>query len=107
MTALFVNQETHIFCMQTISNGFTPTDAVAFNDAHFGAGTGTVYLDEVRCSGSESKLADCSRSSSVSCYRHWWYRYSHVGAGVRCQGKYQMCQPILCTNYFYVFMIII
>ena len=76
---------------------------MAFTNARFGAGAGTVYLDEVRCSGSESKLADCSRSSFISCYRRsWWYRYSNVGAGVRCQGKYQMCQPILCSNYFYI-----
>ena len=68
-----------------------PTDAVAFIDAHFGAGTGTVYLDEVGCSGSENLLIDCSRSLSINCYRwyrwYWWYRYSNVGAGVRCQGN--------------------
>ena len=61
---------------------------MAFIDAHFGAGTGTVYLDEVGCSGSENLLIDCSRSSSINCYRRYrWYRYSNVGAGVRCQGN--------------------
>ena len=58
-----------------------PTDAVAFGNAHFGAGTGTIYLDNVECTGSETNLNDCSRSSSVSCFG------SHSeDAGVRCQG---------------------
>ena len=58
-----------------------PTDAVAFSGAHFGAGTGTIHLDNVGCTGSENNLIDCSRSSIVSCYR------GHLeDAGVRCQG---------------------
>ena len=58
-----------------------PTDAVAFGNAHFGAGTGTIYLDNVECTGSENNLIDCPRSSSVSCFG------SHSeDAGVRCQG---------------------
>ena len=58
-----------------------PTDAVAFSNAHFGAGTGTIYLDDVGCTGSENNLIDCSRSSTVRCSR------GHLDdAGVRCQG---------------------
>ena len=57
------------------------TDAVAFVDAHFGVGMGTIYLDEVGCTGHETKLTDCSRSSSVYC--HHGHRDD---AGVRCQG---------------------
>ena len=57
------------------------TDAVAFSGARFGTGTGLIYLDEVGCTGSEAKLADCYRSSTVYC------RYGHSeDAGVRCQG---------------------
>ena len=63
------------------TNTCLPTDAVAFGSAHFGAGTGTIYLDGVGCSGSESNLADCSRSSTVSCFRG-----HSEDAGVRCQG---------------------
>ena len=56
------------------------TDAVEFASAHFGSGTGTIYLDNVGCSGSESRLIDCSRNSVVSCFN------GHLeDAGVRCQ----------------------
>ena len=76
-----------------------PTDAVSFSDAHFGIGADPIFLDEVGCSGSESLLIDCPRSSTISCYEtyryrsyyRWYYRWyyrqrSHGGAGVRCQG---------------------
>jgi len=57
------------------------TDAVAFSNAHFGTGNGTILLDDVGCTGSETNLTDCPRSSSVYC------RYGHAeDAGVRCQG---------------------
>ena len=62
---------------------FLPTGAVAFGNAHFGAGVGPVYLDNVHCSGRESNLTDCSSSSIVYCYRG-----HSEDAGVRCQGKF-------------------
>ena len=70
---------------------YYPTDAVAFTNAHFGAGNGTIYLDNVGCTGSENNLIDCPRSSTVSCTS------GHTeDAGVRCQswccfiGMYQL-----------------
>ena len=57
------------------------TDSVAFSRAHFGAGTGTIYLDNVGCTGSENNLNDCSRSSTVTCFGG-----HSEDAGVRCQG---------------------
>ena len=63
------------------------TDAVAFSNAHFGVGTGTIYLDNVGCTGSETNLINCPRSSTVYC------RYGHSeDAGVRCQGLKKMSQ---------------
>ena len=60
---------------------FISTDAVAFSNAHFGAGTGTIYLDDVGCTGNEINLTDCSQSSTVHCSS------GHLqDAGVRCQG---------------------
>ena len=57
--------------------------AVAFSNAYFGAGMGTIHLDNVGCTGSETNLTDCPRSSTVSCMS------GHTeDAGVRCQGKW-------------------
>ena len=63
------------------------TDAVAFTNAHFGAGTGTIFLDDVGCSGNEAKLIDCPRSSTVRCYQG-----HSEDAGVRCQGLKKWCK---------------
>ena len=60
-----------------------PTGAVAFAYAHFGTGTGPIYLDDVACSGSEDSLIECSRSSFVSCSSG-----HREDAGVRCQGMF-------------------
>ena len=60
-----------------------PTDAVAFSSAHFGAGVGPIYLDNVDCDGSESNLINCSNSSFFSCYSG-----HSEDAGVRCQGRH-------------------
>ena len=56
------------------------SDAVSFSAAHFGVGIGQIYLDRVSCSGTEGRLIDCSRASSVTCYRG-----HSEDAGVRCQ----------------------
>ena len=63
------------------------SDAVAFSNAHFGAGTGPIHLDNVGCNGSEMNLLDCSRSSFGSCYSG-----HREDAGVRCQGT------LVCLN---------
>ena len=65
---------------------------MAFADARFGVGAGSIYLDEVGCSGSENNLTDCSRSSAVNCYHtsSLRYRYTRGGAGVKCEGNYEM-----------------
>ena len=66
-----------------------PTDAVTFGSAHFGVGVGSIYLDEVDCAGHETKLTDCSRSSTVSC------SLGHSeDAGVRCQGLDKWCNDV-------------
>ena len=68
------------------NDAFVLTDAVAFSSAHFGAGTGTIYMDYVGCTGSENNLIDCSRSTSFGCFG------SHSqDAGVRCQGLMKQC----------------
>ena len=59
-----------------------PTVAIAFSSAHFGVGVGPIHLDNLDCSGSESKLIDCPRNFIVNCYRG-----HREDAGVRCQGR--------------------
>ena len=54
---------------------------MAFSRAHFGAGTGPIYLDDVACRGSEGRLTDCPRNSTVTCMNG-----HSEDAGVRCQG---------------------
>ena len=70
-----------------------PTDAVAFTNAHFGAGVGPIHLDNVDCSVSESNLTECSRSFAVSCYN------DHLeDAGVRCQGELGITELLECFS---------
>ena len=53
--------------------------AIAYSSAKFGYGTGPIYYRYVGCSGSETTLSACSKSSGSSC--------SHSqDAGVRCFG---------------------
>ena len=67
-------------CKLMHSMSFIPTDAVAFGNALFGSGVGTIYLDEVGCTGHETELTDCFQDSFHCIHGH------REDAGVRCQG---------------------
>ena len=61
------------------------TDAMAFSNAHFGAGIGSQFLNSVACTGSETMLTSCSSSSNIYCSN------GHSDdAGVRCQGLFTL-----------------
>ena len=74
----------HINYKSQINTTSPNTDALAFSGAHFGTGTGDIFLDDVGCSGTESSLLDCSYVSGSNIYCH----YGHSeDVSVRCQGK--------------------
>ena len=53
--------------------------AIAYSGAFFGAGTGPIHLDDVRCSGSEDALINCTYDpSTVDCFHR-------EDAGVLCR----------------------
>ena len=75
------------------------TGAQAFSNAFFGQGSGSIYLDNVQCSGSELDLFDCPGDTSPSC--------THSDdAGVQCNPtrKYMHCSvhSIIILLSFYV-----
>ena len=54
---------------------------MALTNAYFGMGTGEVLLDQVKCSGTETKLTTCTSDKKS-------FRCTHSeDAGVRCPGK--------------------
>ena len=52
--------------------------AQSYQRAHYGRGTGNIWLDDVVCSGTESRLIDCSHDSSTDDCSHF------EDAGVAC-----------------------
>ena len=64
----------------------------------FTDGNGSIWLDEVRCSGSESRLASCRSFRTV----RYDCRHSE-DAGVRCGGKSNLCSS---TKYNFVAVVL-
>ena len=60
-------------------------DSTALSRAPFGAGTGPIHLDDLRCTGSEGTLFDCPFAATHNC-NHF------EDAGVRCipDGQYNI-----------------
>ena len=42
-------------------------DAVAIHSAFFGAGTGVIVMDDVSCTGRETRLVDCTYTTTHNC----------------------------------------
>lgn len=58
---------------------FDATDATAYTNAYFGQGSGSIHIDDVSCTGTESRLIDCSYDSNTADCSH------AQDAGVQCQ----------------------
>lgn len=56
-------------------------DSIARSNAYFGQGSGSILMNNVGCTGSESRLIDCSYSSSTSSCSH------SEDAGVQCYSR--------------------
>ena len=66
--------------------------AIALSNAHFGQGSDDIVMDDVACSGSESKLTYCSYSSSHNCGHN-------EDASVQCQQNIVGYGCVLANSY--------
>ena len=82
---MFVSKSPH---SHTVFKGtFISTGAIARSRAYFGRGTGAILLDQVACTGTETRLVNCrSNPLGVHDCSH------HEDAGVTCRG---MCMCLL------------
>ena len=70
--------DAQVVCRQL---GYPTKSTVAFKNAYFGQGNGFIYMDDVRCYGTESSLFSCVYYSNLDCHHY-------EDAGVRCGGKF-------------------
>ena len=68
--------DANVVCRQL---GYNDTGATAFNLAFFGQGTGSILIDDVQCTGTESRLISCPHTPIGT------HNCIHLeDAGVRC-----------------------
>ena len=68
------------------------SDALVFGSAHFGQGSGDIFLSSVGCTGSETSLLDCNHGTSLP-----YYCGHDDDAGVRCHGELIPCFYNVCS----------
>ena len=65
-------------------------DAVAYTNAYYGQGTGLILFDDVSCTGTESRLVNCTYDSNTANCSH------SEDAGVRCNNTCKQKQVHAC-----------
>lgn len=81
-------------CLNGLSNSVIILFRNVFSSAHFGQGSGPIWLDDVRCSGYETDIAECGS-------RGWGINNCNHGedAGVNCGRSYFWCSiSIMCLE---------
>ena len=58
------NSDAMVVCRQL---GFSVIGATSLAQAFFGQGTGMIYLDNIACTGSETRLSDCTATTTHNC----------------------------------------
>ena len=89
----FSDTDAKVVCRQL---DLPTSHAVSRGSAYYGSGSGRVWLDQVSCSGSESRLEYCSHSGwgNSNCF--------HIeDAGVHCSKLSE--DPLMLFNYFILF----
>ena len=82
-TVLFVVQQSENVSFQVKSLSYF-TDAIAYSRAFYGQGTGSIWLDNVQCTGTESRLFDCPANTVGS---HNCAHFEDAGASCQVLGK--------------------
>ena len=65
-------------------NSFVPPGAQVFYNAYFGQGFGPIFLDDLLCTGRETRIIDCPRSTSTGVGNIDFCRGHLDDAGLRC-----------------------
>ena len=94
---MFVSKFSRSFAV--FKSRFVSTGAISRLHAYFGQGTGAILLDNVACTGTETRLVNChSYPLGVHNCRH------SEDAGVTCQGMYMYIHIIpLILNLLYAY----
>ena len=81
-TLLILKYEYYCICFYVI-------DGIAYSNAHFGSGSGPIFLDDVRCTSTSSQLLECYSRPILS---HNCIHSADAGVG---------CEGMLCTSEIY------